>query len=130
MYNEDAVEIFIATEDSYPVNYFELEVSPKGQLFIADITNPSGNCSKFGPTYYGCDSATFSGKKTQIGWDAKLSIGLSVIGRGVAVKTFKINLFRLDYTTNQPTRYLSWKPTFTSPPCFHQPKYFETIRLV
>jgi hypothetical protein len=53
-----------------------LEISPKGQLFIADITNPSGNCSNFGPTYYGCDLAVVSAKKTQIGWDATLSIKL------------------------------------------------------
>lgn len=125
LYKEDAVEIFIATPDSYPHHYFELEVSPRAQLFFADITNPNGTCSQLGTDYYPCNAATYSASKTAVGWDAEVKIQLSVIGRGVVQKKFKVNLFRIDYTTNAPTRYLTWQPTFASPPCFHKPAFFQ-----
>ena len=55
---------------------------------------------------------------------------LSIIGRGQPLKQFKINLLRIDASSNTPTRYLTWKPTYSNPPCFHVPAVFEMINLV
>ncbi len=79
LYNEDAVEVFLATNGSYPNHYFEFEVSPSGQLFFADITNNNLNCSSLGTVYYPCTSATYSGKVTAKGWDGYLKIGTSLL---------------------------------------------------
>ena len=62
LYKQDAVLIFLATEGSYPHNYFEFEVSPKGQLFFADITNTYGNCSEFSGRPYPCDPIIYSAR--------------------------------------------------------------------
>lgn len=78
----DVVEIFIATQDSYPYNYFEIEVSPRGQLFIADIHNPNGYCYNLGTTYYACGFAQYGAKITDEGSEAWLIIGLEFLGRG------------------------------------------------
>lgn len=71
LYKEDVVEVFISTLDSYPHNYFEIEVSPSSQLFFADITNPYGNCSSLGTQYYKCDLAKYKAQRTAKGWDAQ-----------------------------------------------------------
>lgn len=34
------------------------------------------------------------------------------------------NIFRIDKTTNKPTRYLAMNPTGTPTPCFHVPGKF------
>ena len=41
VYQEEAVEIFLAPGEEDPVRYFELEVSPLGTLFDATIHNPT-----------------------------------------------------------------------------------------
>ena len=55
LYNEDAVEIFLATNNSYPKLYYEFEVSPRGKLFFADILNPNLTCSNLGTVYKPCE---------------------------------------------------------------------------
>jgi hypothetical protein len=124
------VEIFISTLDSYPTHYFELELSPSGQLFFADITNAKGDCSSLATNYFDCGGVRYKAQRTAKGWDAQLQAGLEVIGRGKAQSKYKINLFRVDYTTGSPTKYLTWHPTYASPACFHKPAYFEEITLV
>jgi hypothetical protein len=130
LYKEDVVEIFVSTLDSYPTNYFEIELSPTSQLFFADITNKNGDCSSLGTNYFDCGAMKYRGQKTAKGWDAFLQVGLDVIGRGKAQSKYKINLFRVDYTTGSPARYLTWQPTFASPACFHKPAYFQEITLI
>ena len=125
LYNADAVEIFIATEDSYPTDYYELEVSPFGQLFFADIHNPKGYCSDLGTKYINCDLVNYSAQLTPHGWNAELLIKLETISRGKVVDRFKINLFRIDKSSSKPTKYLTWQPTMTPTPCFHFPSVFQ-----
>lgn len=105
-------------------------MSPSSQLFFADITNPYGNCSSFSTEYYSCGLATYRAERTPKGWDAELQVKLSVIGRGSPQSSYKLNLFRVDVSSNSPIRYLTWQPTFASPPCFHKPAYFQEITLV
>ena len=74
--------------------------------------------------------AQYVGKVVEGGWQAQLKIGLDIIGRGTPAQQFKINLFRIDVSSSQPTKYLSWQPTMTPHPCFHVPGVFQTINLV
>ena len=77
LYREDVVEIFIATQESYPYHYYELEVSPKGVLFFADITNPNLTCSNLKTLYFSCSFvADYGSKNTENGWHAWLQISL------------------------------------------------------
>src|SRR6185295_11963744 len=43
IYEEEAVEVFLAPGAADPVRYFEFEVSPKGTLFDAVISNPDSD---------------------------------------------------------------------------------------
>jgi hypothetical protein len=124
------VEIFIATPDSYPLNYFEFEVSPASKLFFADIANAYGDCSSLGDQFYECGLAQYHAERTTSGWDAWFKVRLDFIGRGSPLTTYKINVLRVDYTTDAPIRYLTWQPTYADPACFHKPAYFQEINLV
>jgi hypothetical protein len=59
LFNADSVEIFIATEESYPYNYYEFEVSPNEKLFFADIYNP-GVGGSLDTTYMDCGLVQYS----------------------------------------------------------------------
>lgn len=130
LWQQDVVEIFISTTDSYPLQYFEFEVSPKSKLFFADITNYNGDCSSLGDQFFDCGAAEYGAKLTEKGWDAWFKIRLDIIGRGQAQTRFMVNVLRVDYTTNEPIRYLTWQPTYADPACFHKPAYFQEIILV
>lgn len=130
LYTEDAVEFFVATGESYPYDYYEFEVSPKGELFFADIHNAALNCSKLGTQYKDCSLVQYDGKITAQGWDAWLKLDLTVIGRGQPLRKFYGNFFRIDKNAGKPTAYLCWQSTFADPPCFHKPKNFGAIELI
>ena len=57
-------------------------------------------------------------------WEAHLIIDLNIVLRNQGGNSFYANLFRLDYTSNRPTRYLAMNPTGTPTPCFHVPAKF------
>lgn len=57
-------------------------------------------------------------------------LDLSIIGRGRSYDLYKGNLFRIDKSTNKPTRYLAYNPAMNSPACFHQPLKFVDFHLV
>lgn len=130
LWQEDVVEIFIATTDSYPLKYYEFEVSPKSKLFFCDITNANGDCSSLGDEFSDCAAAEYGASLTANGWDAWFKIRLDIIGRGQPQTRYLINVLRVDYTTNAPIRYLTWQPTYADPACFHKPAYFQEIILV
>lgn len=130
LWQEDVVEIFIASPDSYPTNYFEFEVSPKSKLFFADITNANGDCSSLGDQFYDCGLAEYGVQIVANGWNAWFKVRLDTIGRGKVYNKYLINILRCDYTTNQPIRYLTWQPTYANPACFHKPAYFQEINLI
>lgn len=51
----DAVEVFIAPWSSaVPQRYFEMEISPRGVLFVSRIVNPKDTCSGIQNTLLDC----------------------------------------------------------------------------
>src|SRR5512143_132481 len=56
IYNEEAVEVFIASGEKDPLDYYEFEVSPNGVLFDALIHNPDGqnNAHMLGDPSWDC----------------------------------------------------------------------------
>lgn len=105
-------------------------MSPKGELFFANIKNPNLNCSNFGTEYQQCTAVQYGAKLTTQGWDAWLKLDLTVIGRGQPLRKFYGNFFRIDKTVGKPTTYTCWQSTLSDPPCFHKPKYFGAIELI
>jgi hypothetical protein len=80
---EDVVGIFIAlTDESYPTHYFQLDISPSGQMLFADVTNIKRDCSALGYSYFDCGGVKHKAQKTAKGWNADLQVSLETIGRG------------------------------------------------
>lgn len=99
-------------------------------LFFSDISNPSGNCSKFSGNPDVCTKLSASAKIETKGWEAQLIVDLNIALRNQGGNSFYANLFRLDYTSNKPTRYLAMNPTGTPTPCFHVASKFEKFVLL
>ena len=57
LYKEDVVEIFLSPNGSFPENYYELEISPNGVLFIADVHNKDLTCGSFTDSMLECASS-------------------------------------------------------------------------
>ena len=73
----------------------------------------------------------YKGVLVKDGWQAGLRINLDIISRGEEdSKQFKVNLFRIDVSSKEKTKYLSWQPTLTEVPCFHVPRVFQEIKLI
>lgn len=132
LYNEEAVEIFIASEESYPHVYYEFEVSPSSQLFFANIINPNLTCSNLGTEYQPCTVVEYWAQKQywSMSWNAYLKVDLKIVGRGKIPSLLKGNLFRIAKSNSSKTRYLAASPTLTSPACFHRPAAFFDLILV
>lgn len=82
LFTEDVFELFIATTASYPYQYFEIELSPKGELFFADIENPQLTCANLGTEYQDCNKLQYGTQITNAGWEGWLKLNLTIIGRG------------------------------------------------
>jgi len=134
IYKEEAVEVFLAPGAPDPARYFEFEVSPRGVLFDAVITNPDG------------DRATM---RTDPAWDCP---GLRwEAGAGAAdqdwwatldipwrsllpeteprPRTWRANFYRIERPRDGEPEFSAWSPTFTTPADFHQPARFGLLTL-
>lgn len=76
IYEQEAVEIFIAHGESIPKEYLELQFSPKGVKFDGKVTNPTG-------------SRYDSGFNVDVAWDSNLEFKqkISVTGDFGAYKS-------------------------------------------
>jgi len=110
-----------------------LEVSPQSQLFAANIFNPNGDCPGIQDTSIQCNNSGIIWKAEIVNntnsWWAYLSVPLTLI-EPISNGTIQANFFRIDQPTQTQTREFScYRSTFSNPPCFHRPKYFQTLQL-
>ncbi len=129
LYQEDVVEVFLAP--SRLEEYFEIEVNPLGTTFDARIESPDGARSTM---------------KTDLAWTCEgLFAGIRRDGEAFAVviripfaalaqtapkdgETWRCNLFRIDRHPAHGDDFLAWQPTMRTPPDFHVPAAFGTLR--
>lgn len=129
LWEGDVVEVFLAPGRETPTEYFEFEVTPKGVLFDAKITNltdrhadivvdRSWDCAgiKWGARI---DPATHT-------WSAALHIPAASLGpKAAATKEWRLGLYRIDHGSKPGvTEELCWSPTLTLPNSFHRPSRF------
>lgn len=133
LYEEDVVEVFLAPEDL--AHYFEIEANPAGTTFDAAIVSPDG------------DRGTM---KTDLAWDCAglqvfqqlvheeadhyewltlLVIPFASLGRSTPApgETWRANFYRVDRHA-RGDEFSAWQPTMKSPPDFHVPAAFGTLR--
>src|SRR4029453_108241 len=92
IYEEEAVEVFLAPGEADPARYFEFEVSPLGVLFDARIHNPTSlRADLVGDPSWDCQGRRWAaGRGTERqDWWAVLSIPWAGLGAGDPPKVWR-----------------------------------------
>ncbi len=135
LWDEDVVEIFLWTDESFPV-YFEYELSPLNYELPILVPNDKGNFLGWLPWHYDGERRTRhetsvrGGKKESgakiSGWVAEIFIPYALLTPLPNVPPqsntkWRANMYRIDYDQGQAT--FSWQETGGS---FHEYKKFGT----
>ena len=133
LYQEDVVEVFLAP--SRLEEYFEIEVNPLGTTFDARIESPDGVRSTMKTDLAWTCEGLFPGVRRTGGiagatFDAVLRIPFAALGRTAPAdgETWRGNFFRIDRNPPDGDEFLAWQPTMRTPPDFHVPAAFGTLR--
>lgn len=137
LFNEDVVEVFLWTDENYPI-YFEYELSPLNYELPILIPNIEGNAAGWRPWHYEGEKKTrhatsVKGGKKESGatisqWTAEFFIPYILLRplqnvppeRGT---TWRANMYRIDYD-GEEFKSWQWQPTSGS---FHEFKKFGTF---
>jgi hypothetical protein len=135
VYEQEAVEVFLAPGEGDPVRYFELEVSPLGTLFDAAVHNPTSRRAEMtADAAWDCAGLRWGagpGPASQDWW-AWLSIPWREISPAGALPPpiWRANLFRIERPRDGEPEFSAWSPPLTRPADFHQPARFGFLELV
>lgn len=134
IYEEEAVEVFLAPGEADPARYAEFEVSPLGVLFDARIHNPTSlRIDREGDPAWDCPGIHWEagrGSERQDWW-ATLSIPWrGVLGDpGEPPRIWRANFYRIERPEGSPAEFTCWSPTLTQPADFHKPARFGVLEL-
>ena len=136
IYTEDVVEVFLWTEESFPV-YFEYELSPTNYELTIMVPNYNGKFLGWLPWNYEGDRKTrhetsVKGGKRESGssvkgWMAEFFIPYSLLAPlpkvpPVSGTRWRANMYRIDY--DKGTAHFAWQKTNKS---FHEYNKFGTF---
>ena len=136
LYNEDVVEIFLWTDESFPV-YLEYELSPLNYELPIIIPNNKGTFFGWLPWHYEGErrtqhATTVTGGKKESGssvsgWKAEFFIPFKLLAPlnhvpPVSGTKWRANMYRIDY--DNKAAYFSWQETSGS---FHEYNSFGTF---
>lgn len=137
LYEEEAVEVFLAPGTADPRSYFEFEVSPRGTLFDALIHNPTSERRDMtGDPAWDCPGLRWAagpGRERQDWW-AVLGIpwnGLLSPGETLPL-VWRANFYRIERPrtpAGSEAEFSGWSPTLTRPADFHKPARFGLLEL-
>ena len=129
LYNEDVVEVFLHTDESFPF-YFEYELSPKNVELPIFVPNIDGDFFGWRPWHYEGERKTR--RKTHIlmkdgevqGWMAEFFIPFALLKPMAKVPPvsgtiWRGNLYRIDY--DEGVTHWTWQPIRTN---FHDYERF------
>lgn len=125
IWDRDVCEIFLAPDSAHPEKYFEFEAAPSGEWVDLGIAiTPSGRQTEW--DYESGMKTAFRVKPKQI------VVGMSIpwsdrIPKPAAGDEWRANLFRC-VGSDEATRYMAWRPTYTAEPNFHVPDAFGLLR--
>jgi hypothetical protein len=133
IYQEEAVEVFLAPGEADPVRYCEFEVSPLGTLFDAVIHNPTSlRADMTGDPAWDCPGlrwAAGSGAARQDWW-AELSIPWEALSpSSEPPRIWRANFYRIERPRDGEPEFSGWSPTLTRPADFHKPARFGFLEL-
>ena len=138
LYQEEAVEVFLAPGTDDPTVYFEFEVSPRGVLWDGRIRNPtSRRADLVSDAGWDCPGIRWqAGPRTESGsewqdWWAELVIPWQGIMEGVSPlpRLWRANFYRIERPAGSPPEFTAWSPTLVTPADFHKPARFGVLEL-
>lgn len=134
---EEAVEVFIDTDDSTPNEYVEIEVSPRNILYDSYIVDPkhiepSTKVFQLNDihTAVAVDGTLDNRQDEDRMWTVEMAIPFAELKEGfnasmLGEAAWKINFYRINEDEGKGPRYCAWSPTQGS---FHKPELFGVIR--
>lgn len=132
IWQEEAVEVFLALGEGDPVDYLEFEVSPGGVLFDAKIHNPTSlRADLRADVDWNCPEIRWeagAGSKDQDWW-AALAIPWSGLGASPPPPLWRANFYRIERPESAPAEFSAWSPTLVRPADFHKPARFGVLEL-
>jgi len=133
LYEEEAVEVFLAPGAADPSDYFELEVSPLGTLFDATIHNPtSRRADMTADRVWDCPGLRWSagaGRDHQDWW-AELAIPWrGLLPDAEPPRLWRANFYRIERPRDGEPEFSAWSPTLARPADFHRPARFGVLEL-
>jgi hypothetical protein len=136
LWQEEAVEVFLAPGSDDPVDYLEFEVSPRGVLFDARIHNPTSLRADLrtdvGWDCPGIQWAAGSLPTERQDWWAALSIPWKgILPESISERppSWRANFYRIDRPEEGPAELSAWSPTLARPADFHKPARFGVLAL-
>eukprot|EP01089_Gocevia_fonbrunei_P008439 TRINITY_DN20115_c0_g1_i1.p1 TRINITY_DN20115_c0_g1~~TRINITY_DN20115_c0_g1_i1.p1 ORF type:complete len:250 (+),score=34.64 TRINITY_DN20115_c0_g1_i1:70-819(+) len=142
LYKYDVNEFFVTplgTVANTITNYIELEVSPTGALFAANVYNPRDTCTGIQDSLIPCAATGigYQAGKINGGWYSYLQVpwklidGVSMDEKSVtgypSQNVYRGNFFRIDTPQGGEKELECWSPTFIA--CFHVPSDFGWLHL-
>jgi len=138
LWQEEAVEVFLAPGEADPVDYLEFEVSPRGVLFDARIHNPTSlRADLRADVTWDCPGIRWqagAGTARQDWW-AVLALPWNGLDDSLESPppVWRINFYRIDRPGIDPAdgaaEFSAWSPTRVRLPDFHQPARFGVLEL-
>jgi hypothetical protein len=134
IYNEEAVEVFIAPTEVDPIDYYEFEISPNGVLFDAHIHNPEGRNSHqmTGDLTWDCPGIQWEAGRDdphQLWWAVLAIPWQSLISSRNLPKFWRANFYRIERPHDGAAEFSCWSPVMTAVPDFHRPAHFGILQI-
>jgi cellulose/xylan binding protein with CBM9 domain len=132
IYEEEAVEVFLAPGTADPVDYFEVEVSPRGVLWDGLVHNPTSRRAEMVvDKSWDCPGIRWSvgrGRDRQDWW-ATLLLPWRGIAPAGPPSFWRANFYRIERPRDGEPEFSCWSPTLTKPADFHRPARFGVLEL-
>lgn len=132
LWQEEAVEVFLAPGEADPVDYFEFEVSPRGVLFDARIHNPTSlRADLRADVAWNCPGIRWevgSGSERQDWWAVLVLPWIGLLA-APPPPVWRANFYRIDRPERAPAEFSAWSPTLVHPADFHKPARFGVLEL-
>ena len=131
LWEEEAVELFVAPGEDDPSEYVEIEVNPLGAIFDARVANPQGRRESMSvDVSWNAPGLVVAVDRPSAGtWRAEIAIPWSDLCAGTPPRVWRANFFRIERPRDGDHEFSCWSPTLADPPDFHQPAFFGRLVL-
>ncbi len=132
LWEEEAVEIFLAPGLEDPAQYFEFEFNPFGAIFDAIVENPYGDRTGMRvDARWNCEGIEARARLEPAlpGWSVDVTIPWKGLSLDEPPDAWRANFFRIERPRGETHEFSAWSSPRTDPPDFHRPRRFGRLRL-